>query len=169
MSNLLAFLDSHTVFRLSFSIFPFHFTRMLFCLLHSTFLHPCIHHHSFPSRFFCSFVCLFCLFLVLGDFFVLFLFFIFSFAKRRPNEGYILLHYIYLFMGIIVLVFYVVLSLKLVSKSTVLISCCLHVSNFSLFSKCLNMWSESCGLPPTLFGETKLKQPKAFFFRAWVQ
>lgn len=45
------------------SVFPFHFTGMLFSLLHNTFLHPYTSAPFLSSRFFCSFAsCLFCLF-----------------------------------------------------------------------------------------------------------
>lgn len=49
-------------------------------------------------------------------------------------------------------------------KSTVLISCCLHVSNFNQFSKCLYTWSEAVVYLPTLFGKIKLKQQNFFLF-----
>ena len=57
--------------------------------------------------------------------------------------------------------------IKVSLKNTVLISCCLHVSNFSRFSKCLNTWSEAVVYLLTLFGKTKLNQPGCFSL-AWV-
>lgn len=57
--------------------------------------------------------------------------------------------------------------IKISFRSTVLISCCLHVSDFSQFSKCLNPWSEAVVYLPTLFGKTEVKQ-QAFSPLAWV-